>query len=287
MTVDNFLNDIDELPLTWDYFANFDKIKNLDKYKKEIKALNELLGICDIDKIDKALWGIVCKYPKTVNILLLMIALRHDKIRSLNIYNPYMTDEKTLLINLKKNKKALLYFFEESGIKELFIKGEISDIYTYLCGVEIGLDSNGRKNRTGTLMENATEIYIKDFCERNGYNYYTQINIDRIYPCLNINKKFDFIIDMEDKLIVIEVNNYNTSGSKIKSISEEYILLNEALPKDKLHFVWITNGNGWLQNKGIVKQNLKQLDHFINFKQLKNNYLDGLKEINYEKLKVS
>ena len=83
-----------------------------------------------------------------------------------------------------------------------------------------------------------------------------------------------FIIENKDKYIVIEVNNYGSTGSKIKSISEEYIKLNENLKSENIVFVWITNGSGWKQNKKQLSENLSKIKHFINFKMLKNDYLD-------------
>lgn len=227
----------------------------------------------DETKIDKELLKVVKKYPKSIDVLLFMIALRTNKAKDLNIYSPYEKDKNiSILKQLKTNKDETLYFFETSGLKKIFIENKIGNLYGYLIGVTIGLDTNGRKNRTGKLMESVCEAYIKEFCIKYGYNYHTQVSISN----LNINKKFDFIINTGNRLIAIEVNNYNTSGSKIKSVSEEYIRLDKLIPKDKMSFIWITNGNGWLKNKGIITKNLNNIEHFINFKQLTDGYLENL-----------
>ena len=272
LTVEEFLYHIDELPLNWDYFSDFNKINDLDKYLKEIEQLNNLLGM-DSSKIDTELLKIVKKYPKSIDVLLLMIALRANKVKDLNIYSPYEKDKNiSMLKQLKTNKDEVLYFFKMSGLKKIFIANKVGNLYGYLIGVTIGLDTNGRKNRTGKLMESVCETYIKEFCIKHGYHYYSQTSINN----LNVNKKFDFITNTGNKFIVIEVNNYNTSGSKIKSVSEEYIRLDKLIPKDKISFVWITNGNGWIKNKGLITKNLNNIEHFINFKQFKDGYLETL-----------
>ena len=44
-------------------------------------------------------------------------------------------------------------FFKKSGLENLIRSKKITNIYDYVIGVEAGLDSNGRKNRGGTIME--------------------------------------------------------------------------------------------------------------------------------------
>ena len=52
----------------------------------------------------------------------------------------------------------------------------ISNLYDYVTGVESGLDSNGRKNRGGHLMEDLVEEHIKLL----NVKYYKELRTDFI-----------------------------------------------------------------------------------------------------------
>ena len=45
----------------------------------------------------------------------------------------------------------------KTGIFDLISKHIINNLVDYATGVEVGLDSNGRKNRGGHLMEDLVE----------------------------------------------------------------------------------------------------------------------------------
>ena len=53
------------------------------------------------------------------------------------------------------------YFMEHTGLFDLLENHIINNLVDYVTGVETGLDSNGRKNRGGHLMENLVESFIK------------------------------------------------------------------------------------------------------------------------------
>ena len=63
-------------------------------------------------------------------------------------------------------------FMRETGLFELLQNHIINNLYDYLLGVEVGLDSNGRKNRGGHLMEDLVESYIEKAGYIKNQNYY-------------------------------------------------------------------------------------------------------------------
>lgn len=272
--INEFLKDIDNLYINWSNFSDFKKLDKLDNYKLEINTLNELLGESET-VIDDKLIEIVTNNPKAIDILLLLIAVRPSKIKNINIDSPYSRGNAYEKLQ-EINSNELLYFFENSGLKTLFINRFVNDLTDYLKGIEIGLDSNGRKNRNGTLMELKSETLIDKWCKDNNLTYYKQVKLKKFKEDTLIDKKFDFLIVLEEGFIAIEVNNYNSNGSKIKAISEEYIELNNALREENIQFVWITNGLAWTKNKKQLSRNLENIDNLINLKMLQDNYLDKL-----------
>ena len=68
-------------------------------------------------------------------------------------------------------------FMRKTGLFELLEKHIINNLYDYATGVETGLDSNGRKNRGGHLMENVVEDYIKKAGFIKDENYFKEMVI--------------------------------------------------------------------------------------------------------------
>lgn len=258
--------------MKWSNIVDFNKITILDSYENEIQLLNTLINETE-DNIDNRLISIVGDNKKVLDVLILLLAIRSKKLKDIYIDSPYSKGEKYFKL-YNDDFNELIYFFKETGLRDFFLNGVISNINDYLKGIIIGLDSNSRKNRNGKIMEEECEYIIKEFCNLNNFTYYKQKKISDIKKDTLINKKFNFLIKKGNLLIVIEVNNFNTTGSKIKSISEEYIRLNKSLKEENIIFLWITNGNGWLKNKKQVEMNLLNIEHFITFKMLKNEYLN-------------
>lgn len=271
LALEEFMQNLNSLYIDWSYFTDFNKILELDKYKEEIKELNKLTQ-CSVYDIDKCFLDILHKKKKSIDVLMFTIALRYKNFKLLDIKSHdgiNKIDKDTFL----SSNEELLNFFYKSGLKTFFLAHEDLHLYSYLMGVTVGLDSNSRKNRGGDLMENECEKEIAKYCIAKGYSYLTQETV----KIGNKKLKTDFLINTGDKQIIIEANNYNVEGSKIKSISEQYTLLNQTLD-DNFIFVWVTNGNGWLKSKSSLKNNLEEIEHFISLKELRDGYLFELND---------
>ena len=145
-------------------------------------------------------------------------------------------------------------FIEKSGLAGLFQKDGIKNLVDYVMGVEVGLDSNGRKNRGGTLMEEIVGAYIKDFATKRGFEYLAQARATEIKTKWGYDvevdkseRSFDFAVynPQTKKLILFETNFYNGGGSKLKAVCGEFRSLYDELTKQDIDFVWVTDGLGW------------------------------------------
>ena len=155
---------------TWDYFTDFEKVKtNVKQIEKELNLLNYLIGK---ENIEEEFLSLVEEYPKVRKILPILIAIRDDKLSS----TPIITDMQSLIPENKRYifndeineniKKELLLFFRETGLKDFFENKAVKNLVDYCVGVEVGFDTNARKNRTGTLMENIVGKYLQIYCSK-------------------------------------------------------------------------------------------------------------------------
>lgn len=275
---------------TWDYFTDFEKVKkNIQKIEKELNLLNYLLGK---ENLDEEFLLLIEEYPKVRNILPILIAIRDDKLSS----TPIIAEIETLIPENKKYifydpindniKKELLLFFKKSGLRDIFKQKAIKNLVDYCFGVEVGMDTNGRKNRTGDLMENVVGKYLETFCQENKtFSFVSQATKDKIKKSFNRDieldknsRRFDFALfnKNKNKLFLIEVNYYSSGGSKLKATAGEYQYLNDFLKMQDLSFIWITDGKGWLTALRPLEEAFNHNDHVINLKMLKNGILEEI-----------
>ena len=182
---ENLKNTLQDSIFTWDYFTDFEKVKiNVKKIEKELNLLNYLIGK---ENIEEEFLSLIEEYPKVRKILPILIAIRDDKLSS----TPIITNMETLIPESKKYifndeinekiKKELLIFFKETGLKEFFESKVVKNLVDYCIGVEVGFDTNARKNRTGTLMENIVGKYLETFCTKNkNFSFIEQATQKRI-----------------------------------------------------------------------------------------------------------
>lgn len=250
----------------WDYYVNFEKIYSLkDKIEVYLKKLDVLIGEKECD-INKKFIELLEEEPNIRLYLPLLIACRISKFKNNKIFIPKVSIDKDI-------EKELLYFFEKSGLKNLYSKSHIESTLDYYLGVEVGIDSNCRKNRTGILMENIVECRLIELSNEYNFKYIKQANYKKIEKEFNIKinedfKRFDFVILNNKQLIAIEVNYYNTDGSKFTSIAEEYIVLSKKLNEENIKFVWITDGYGIKQREKFTKTAIESIENIINIKYL-------------------
>lgn len=271
---------------TWDYFINWTKVNgNLKKLKISLNLLNSLIGSKDLKKEFIELF---ITYPEIANALPSLLAIRENNLKLLKDYKKLNLDY--ILFDFKKKEKisteeALNYyiFIEKTGLINLFLNNNITNFVDYVFGVEVGLDSNGRKNRGGTLMENIVEVFVLNFCNKNKLEYLTQADSKKIKNKWGFEVKFDkssrrydFAIYSKKRLYLIETNFFNGGGSKLKSVCGEFKNLHNELNKQGIELIWITDGLGWKTTLRPLEETFKNNDYIFNLKQLEEGILNEI-----------
>ncbi len=276
---DTWLETFSDSICTYDFFTDFKKVyENINSIKVELNILNSLIGS---QSIKQDFTYIVNKYPETLQCIPILLAIRQYEI----IVND--TSGKNV-INFKdfKNTNIELYikFMQKTGLFNLLANSKIKSLQDYITGVEVGLDSNARKNRTGKTMETLVESHIQNAGYIKDSTYFTQINTadfkDKFginllsYIKTNANKKFDFVIKKDGKIYAIEVNFYNTGGSKLNETARSYKeIATETNNLQNFTFIWITDGLGWKSAKNNLRETFNYMQHIYNINDLDNNIL--------------
>jgi len=271
--------------LQWDYFINWDKVfDNIIKCEKELNLLNYIIGKEDIHT---ELTNLILEFPKIINAIPLLLAIRFKKKVDQKIY--ILTDPKNFKYDLfdlsieKPNEieaKKIATFFINTGLGELAKDKKIKNFVDYATGVEVGIDSNGRKNRGGTLMENLVEEFVRDTTKDLNIIYMSQATAKKIKDKWNIDVEvdkssriIDFAINKNGKLYFIEVNFYGGGGSKLKSTATEYIRMNEYWNNQGIQFIWVTDGAGWKSTLKPLREYFDKADYLLNLEMLRNGVL--------------
>ena len=260
-----FLSQLSETNATLDYFVDFEKVKgNVRKIALKLNQLNYLIGK---DNLEEAINDLYDENPKVFEVLDILIAVRNKNAKTLD-----NTGKITLLESYFTSPKGILEYICETGLAEVFKNKEISNLVDYVFGIEVGLDTNARKNRGGDNMSKAVSLLF----DREGIYYKKEVNSTLFLDIESLGvdvKRFDFVIKTKKKTYLIETNFYNTGGSKLNEVARAY---SEVAPKinqyENYEFVWITDGQGWLSAKNKLEEayntipsvyNLTTLSEFV------------------------
>ena len=271
--------------LQYDYFVNWAKVLgNIEHIEKELNLLNTAVGK---ENIESVLSDIFKSYPNTIKAIPFLLAIREKSVDILIDKISYVHKN----FNFRQSEfsdsdiNSLVDFVMQSGLGELIKSKQIKSLPDYCTGVEVGLDSNGRKNRGGTQMEQLVESFVAIFCHENNLEYLAQANAKKIKDTWNINLKvdkssriIDFVIyqKQEQKLFFIEVNFYNGGGSKLKSTATEYIEMSRFWKDQNVEFIWVTDGKGWISTQNPLKDYFERGNLLINIVMLQNGYLEKI-----------
>lgn len=252
---------------TFSYYADFPKIfSNVDAIKIELNILNSLIGS---KNIKQEFESILAKYPNVVKCIPVLLAVRSTQIS--------ISDENGMFVyvfdGLMHDISIYSRFMDKSGLFDLMQNHLISNLVDYVTGVETGLDSNGRKNRGGHLMEDLVELYIRKAGFVKEKNYFKEMYISDIAKKWNIDlsaisnqgkmeKRFDYVVKTEKKIYAIETNFYGSGGSKLNETARSYkTIANEAKTIPNFEFVWFTDGFGWASAKNNLEETFDVLEH--------------------------
>lgn len=258
------------------YYIDFEKVhRNVDSIKVELNILNSLIGSKDI-KADFE--NLMRKYPEVIKCIPLLLAVRSDEIYAIDSDGDYTYNFKKPNLSVEQYKT----FMCKTGLFDLLENHIIYNLVDYATGVETGLDSNGRKNRGGHLMENLVESFIKKAGFVKNVNYFKEMYIHQITDKWNIDlsaisnqgkmeKRFDFVVKTPNMIYGIETNFYGSGGSKLNETARSYKTL--ALETDTIDgftFVWFTDGKGWTSARHNLEETFDVMEHIYNIKDLEN-----------------
>ena len=264
------------------YYVDFEKIyKNVDKLKVELNILNSLIGS---KNIEEEFQNILIKYPETLECIPLLLAVRSREIFIKDEINEYLFKFDKMVYSMKD----YIRFMKESGLFDLLQNHIINNLYDYVLGIEVGLDSNGRKNRGGHLMENLVESYIIKAGYKKDVNYFKEMYLKDIENKWNLDlnemsgnntstKRFDFVIKTDKQVYVIETNFYSSGGSKLNETARSYkMLAQESKKVDDVTFIWFTDGTGWNSARKNLEETFNELETMYNIDDLENGILENL-----------
>lgn len=245
---DVFLSQLKETNANLGFFTDFSKAySSVAKIAVKLNQLNFLLGK---DNLRAAVELIYNENPKAFEVLDILVAVRKkDKRLVLN-----EKQQPVLLESYFNDVESICAYIDGTGLGEVFSSKKITNLVDYVFGVEVGLDTNARKNRSGKLM---AEAVAKVFDEA-GVAYEEEVNSTSFNDLKGLGKdlkRFDFVIRKKDKIFLIETNFYNGGGSKPNEVARAY---SDIAPKinanKKYEFVWITDGQGWLSAKNKLEE---------------------------------
>jgi len=282
------LDHMKETIRSWDFFVAWEKVINKVKsIEVVLNILNYLIGKQNIREEFKML---IDKYPEVAEVLPILLALREKSVKVLEPLDNNVFSYKEYTFQRKKKYNAdeiemLAEFAEKTGFLAMFEKKNIKSVIDYIIGVEVGLDTNARKNRSGTAMEMIAELFIKKICAENNYRYISQATSHKIEAILGYKvsvdkseRSFDFAIDNGIKLYLVETNYYGGGGSKLKSVAGEFTALSNFLKKETPEhgFIWITDGIGWKTAERPLKESFDKVDYIINLEMVQNGILGDI-----------
>ena len=266
------------------YYVNFEKVyRNVDAIKIELNILNSLIGSKDIEKDFEVL---LKKYPETLKCIPVLLAVRANEIYAIDGDGEYTYNFKKPNLSIEQYK----VFMRKTGLFDLISNHVVNNLVDYATGVETGLDSNGRKNRGGHLMENLVESFIQKAGFVKDKSYFKEMYIQEITEKWGVDlsaisnqgkmeKRFDFVIKTENMIYGIETNFYASGGSKLNETARSYKqIAQEAESIDGFTFVWFTDGKGWNNAKHNLEETFDVLPHVYNIDDLENNVLEIIKQ---------
>ena len=265
-----FISQLRETNATLDFYCDFPKIaKNVADIEISLNTLNYLIGKEDLRSAVQALW---VRDKRVFDVMDILIATRKKDGKK------YVDNDGTMnsIHSLFTSIDGVMKFIEGTGLDNVFKNKEINDLIDYVFGVETGLDTNARKNRSGEI----TETLVARIFDNAGVTYRQQVSSKEfpdISDALGADQKvFDFVIEATDKTYLIEVNFYSGGGSKLNEVARSYT---ELAPKingvSGFEFVWITDGEGWNSAKNKLEEAFATIPSIYNLTTI-NNFISNL-----------
>lgn len=270
--VNAFQNSIIVTNRTADFFVNWEKVReNAEELRIELSLMNSLIGSKNLEQDFREL---IKQYPETIRAIPILIAVRDLEFPIIIDFFDVEKGVKDLDFNKNRHSKLddneideYLQFMKKSGLFILF--DTIKNLYDYVLGVEVGMDTNARKNRSGNAMEQLIKPVIEKASKELGAKCLFQKKFRTVgllgrVPASLANRKTDFIVYKDDRFVNIEVNYYSGAGSKPEEIVDSYINRKNELEANGWDFIWITDGNVWKGSENQLTKAFENMDYVLN-----------------------
>ncbi|MFR9552629.1 MAG: type II restriction endonuclease [Rikenellaceae bacterium] len=263
-----FLSQLCKTNSTLGSLTDFEKVTaNVSKISLKLCQLNHLLGRDDLEMAIKEIFD---ENPKAFSVLNILVAVRKGKHILNNKGNVVYID------NYFSTYESICDFVKETGLYDIFKSKRVTNLVDYVFGVEVGLDTNARKNRGGTIMERCVSHSLKEA----GIKFDTQVSSSKFPDIISLGedlKRFDFVVYSTNKTFLIETNFYNSGGSKLNETARAYTDIAPKINKyPQYEFVWITDGEGWLSAKNKLEEAFNTIPRVYNLTTLKD-FINELK----------
>ena len=266
----------------YNYYVDFAKVYgNVDAIKVELNIFNSLIGSKNIEADFEKL---LKDYPQVLKCIPILLAVRGREIYAIDGDGEYLFNFKTANYSVDEYKM----FMRKTGLFSLISEHIINNLVDYVTGVEVGLDSNGRKNRGGHLMENLVEDYLTKAGLVKGSDYFKEMYISDIEKKWSIDlsnisnqgkaeKRFDFVVKKGATIYGIETNFYTGGGSKLNETARSYkTIALEAKEIKGFAFVWFTDGQGWSSARRNLEETFDVMDNIYCIADLENGIVNTL-----------
>lgn len=285
--LDVFLSTLSITNRTPEYYVNWEKVDCKTKqYELELNTLNYLIGKKNIKTEATRLFS---KQPELLKVIPSLMASRDSKLDILMIDdNDKMMFENLDFHTISQDRlDDYIWFMESSGLLNFLKNTAKRSLVDYVYGVETGLDSNARKNRSGSIMEGIIERHITRLAQLYHLEVKPQATATYILSEWGIHipvdksaRKFDIAVYSKEKhkVYLMETNYYGGGGSKLKSVSGEFTSLYRFLQTstDNIEFIWITDGQGWKTARLPLLEAFQHLPYIFNLNMINHAYLDNL-----------
>ena len=267
-----FFSQLQETNQTLDFFCDFEKISNhVNDIKLSLCMLNSLIGTTDLRKSIETIWT---RDKSAFSIMDILIAVRSNGKKSILDSNGNCI----ILNRLFESVDGIMEYLENTGLANIFTEGKIKNLVDYVFGIETGLDSNARKNRSGHIMENM----IADIFTKNGIAFRQEVystEWTEIQQALGDDKKrFDFVIKSASTTYLIEANFYNGGGSKLNEVARSFMEIDARINSVKgFEFIWITDGTAWKAAKDKLKEAYSKIPSMYNLTNI-TDFINGVKQ---------
>lgn len=282
-----FLESLSITNRTPEYYVNWNKVdRETKKYELELNTLNYLIGKDDI--YSEAL-RLFTKQPNLLKAIPSLIASRDRVLDILTIDNDdNMSFEQLDFKTIDTSRiDDYLKFIEQSGLLNFLQQHANRSLVDYVYGVETGLDSNARKNRSGTTMEGILERHVSKIAQEQNLEWKAQATAQFIkekwgitVPVDKSERRFDVAVYSKEKhkVWLIETNYYGGGGSKLKAVAGEFTELSQFVvtSDDAVEFVWVTDGQGWKTAHLPLAESISHITNVFNLEMLREGFLAEL-----------